>query len=148
MPAWLHRTSKQVLRSVASADLLEAIANYIEEPDLSAVAGQPVKYWVITGDTVSLVNQATRDAIDAAELVALRDSLADEIDAVETYTRAFALVILDEFNATASKINEILGAIDASNNVAQIKSNIAAITNRPTRTAAQLKDDVRNRADT
>ncbi len=147
MPTWLHRTDNALLRSVASADLPEAQANYIEEPDLSAVAGQPVKYWIVTGDTISLADQATRDAIDAAELSAQRDALAGEIDTVETYTRAFALVVLDEFNAVATKINEILDAIDSANNLSQVKSNISAITDRPIRTAAQLKTAVRNKAD-
>ena len=147
MPAWLHRTNKTLLRSVASADLPEAIANYIEEPDLSGVAGQPVKYWVVTGDVISLADASTRQAIDAALVSDARDALADEIDTVETFARAFALVMLDEFNATASKINEILDAIDAANNLSQVKANIAAIADRPTRTAAQLKTAVRNKSD-
>lgn len=103
MPAWLHRTTKRQLRSVASADLPEAIANYIEEPDLSAVVGQPVKYWLITGDVVSLVDVATQLAIDAALLVATRDALANDIDRNESFMKAFALVVLDEFNNLRSQ---------------------------------------------
>ena len=148
MPAWLHRTNKTVLRSVASADLPEAQANYIEEPDLSAVAGQPVKYWVITLDVVSLADVATRTAIDAALLSAARDALADEMDTIETYTRAFALVVLDEFNARTVKINAILAAIAGANNFNSLKSAAAQIVDLNTYTAAQLKTAVRNKADT
>ncbi len=148
MPLWLHRTDKVLLPSVASADLPEAQANYIEEPDLSAVSGFASKYWLITGDIVSLIDVAARAVVDAAEVSALRDSFSEEIDEAETYTRAFALVVLDEFNTVALKINEILDAIDSANNLSQVKSNIAAITDRPQRTAAQLKTAVRNRADT
>ena len=123
MPAWLHRTNKTVLRSVASADLPEAIANYIEEPDLSAVAGQPVKYWLITGDAVSLVDAATRSSIDAALFSTARDALADEIDQNKTFMKAFALVVLDEFNL------------------------LRAEHGLPPRTIAQLKTAVRNKLD-
>lgn len=121
MPNYLHRSTLQYLRSVASADLPEAIANYIEYPDLSAVAGQPHKYWLITGDVISLVDQPTREAIDAAELSARRDEIADDIDRVESYSRAFALVVLDEINILRAQHGQI------------------------GRTAAQLKTAVRNK---
>ncbi|KKM24245.1 hypothetical protein LCGC14_1607060 [marine sediment metagenome] len=147
MPAWLHRTNKTVLRSIASADLPEAIANYIEEPDLSAVVGQPARYWIVAGDTVSLADQATRDAIDTAALSAVRDVLADEIDTVETFSRAFALVVLDEFNARTSKINSILAAIAGANNLNSLKSAAALITDLPIYSPAQLKAVVRLKAD-
>ncbi len=98
MPTYLHRTDKTLLTSVAEADLAEAVANYILEPDLSAVTGQPVKYWEISGDTVSLADQSTRDAIDAAELSDSYDSIADEMDVLESITRAAMLVVLDEVN--------------------------------------------------
>ena len=104
MPRWLHRTTKQVLNSVPSAELPEAQANYIEEPDLSAVVGQPSKYWTITGDVVSLLPQAERDAIDAAEDTAALDAIADELEQVRTLTRAFAEVVLDEINTLRSKV--------------------------------------------
>lgn len=123
MPKWLHRTTKQYLKSIASADLPEAQANYIEEPDLSAVEGQPVKYWNISGDTVSLLDQASRDAVDAAELSAQRDATADEIDTPESYSKAFALVVLDEINL--------------------LRSNAGLST----RTAQHLKTAVRNKLD-
>ena len=98
MPNFLHRTTKVYGTSVSYADLAEPLANYIEAPDLSAVAGEPTKYWIITGDVITLMSQAEQDAVDAAELVASRDALADEIDRNESYTRAFALVVLDEIN--------------------------------------------------
>ena len=98
MPLWLHRTDKTVLRSVASADLPEPIARYIEEPDLSAVAGQPVKYWVVTGDTISLASPAQQNAIDTVLLASRRDGLANEIDQSETFMRAFSVVVIDELN--------------------------------------------------
>ncbi len=148
MPKWLHRTTKEYLRSVASADLPESIANYIEEPDFSAITGFPSRYWTITGDVISLMSQAERDAVDVAQLSARRDSLANEIDQVETYARAFALLVLDEFNACANKINELLDAMDAATSLADLKARVGSIADRPIRTAAQLKTALRNRLDT
>ena len=98
MPKWLHRTTKQFLNSVASADLPEAQANYIEEPDLSAVTGQPNKYWEITGDVISLLDQTARDAVDDAVDTVQLDAVADELTRTRTIMRAFAEVVLDEIN--------------------------------------------------
>ena len=98
MPKWLHRTNKHFLQSVASADLPEAKSNYIEEPDLSSVLGQPSKYWVVSGDIVSLMSQSEMDAVDVAELSTQRDAMAGQLDQIENVLRAFALAVLDEFN--------------------------------------------------
>jgi len=80
MPDYLHRTTKNQLNSIASADLPEATANYIEYPDYSAVAGQPSRYWIITGDAITLADQPTRDAIDLAAEEAEKDGLSGNID--------------------------------------------------------------------
>jgi len=77
MPNYLHRTTKQYQTSVAPQDLTEPEANYIQNPDMSVVAGEPSKYWVIAGDIVSLADQSTRDAIDA-------QLAADAVDAEKT----------------------------------------------------------------
>jgi len=98
MPLWLHRTDISILRSVPEADLPEPVGNYIEEPDLAAVTGWPTKYWIITGDVVTLMDQAARDVVDAAELEASRDSEAAQLDNVEAVLRAFMLIVLDEIN--------------------------------------------------
>lgn len=103
MPNYLHRTTKQYLKSVSPNSLAEPAANYIYMPDLSAVLGQPVKYWNITGDTVTLMSQSERDAVDAALSDASRDAIADQIDEVESVIRALALVLLDEVNLLRSQ---------------------------------------------
>ena len=124
MPDFLHRTTKQYSTSVSYSDLAEPLANYIEGPDLSAVVGFSSIYWMLTGDVVTLANLAARDVIDAARLVAARDALADEIDQVESYSRAFALIVMDELNI-----------LRAQHGLAD-------------RTPAQLKTALRNRLDT
>ena len=142
----LNRTTKQYITSVNTPDY--PVVDWIIEPDLSAVVGFPSIYWTITGDTVSLMSQAERDAIDAALLAAARDAIAAAMDQVEDYTRAFALVCLDEFNSHATKINAILTAIDNGSTLSAVKTNIAAIADYPQRTIAQLKTSVRNKLGT
>lgn len=99
MPLWVHRSTIQVLPSVAEADLPEPVGNYVgPDPDLSAVSGWPVYYWIINGDLIELADQATRDSIDAARLSASRDAIAAELDLIASPLRAFAQVVLDEIN--------------------------------------------------
>lgn len=62
----LHRTTKQYLTSVNTPDY--PTVDWIINPDVSAVAGFATKHWTITGDVVTLMTQAERDAVDAAEL--------------------------------------------------------------------------------
>ena len=92
----LYRTTKEYRTSVNTPDF--PIIDWIIDPDVSAVAGWDTKYWVITGDLVTLMDQAARDAVDAQELSDARDNTADIFDSVESYERAFALVVLDEIN--------------------------------------------------
>ncbi len=123
MPNWLHRTDKTLLHSVASADLPQVQTNYIEEPDLSAVVGQPVRYWEVSGDIISLANPGQRNAIDAALLSVQSDSIANELETSQTIMKAFSLVVLDEIN------------------VLRAQHSLSA------RTIAQLKVAVRNKLD-
>ncbi len=97
MGDYLHRTTKQYLRSADPNDLAEPLSNYIEQPDLTAVSGSSL-YWVITGDTVTMMTQAERDAMDAQTLDDSRDSSVNQLDGLESLMRAFALVVLDEVN--------------------------------------------------
>lgn len=124
MPNWVHRTVIDYLVSVPAADLPEPVANYIQDPDLAAVAGQPIKYWKINGDLVELMTAGEQAAVDAAEQDATRDTSADRLDQVEDVLRAFALVVLDEFNV-----------LRAQHSLAD-------------RTIAQLKTAVRNKLGT
>lgn len=121
MPNYLHRVTKQYLVSVSPISLAEPEANYIFMPDLTTVSGFPSKYWTITGDVVTLMSQAERDAVDAAELVTQRDTVTAQLDQLEGIMRAFALAVLDEFNVLRSKHG------------------------LPSRTIAQMKAVVRNK---
>lgn len=92
---WLNRTTNQLYSNTPPEDMKERYpaesfvdvqgapqsnAGWVYDPDLSAVTGQPSKYWIITGDVVSLMNQAARDAVDVAEAAAvLASNRADAI---------------------------------------------------------------------
>ena len=147
MANFLNRNSKQYLRSVARDQLPEPIANYIEDTDgtlLAAVAGMPAKYWIITGDELTPMDQPARDAVDAAEETTRLDSISDELDQTQSILKAFAQVLVGELNSRADTVNGILDAIDNASNLAGLKTAIGQISNTPQRTLAQLKTAVRN----
>jgi len=97
MPLFVHRTTFQVLPSTSPASLSEPIGNYVQDPDLSVVSGNPFKYWLLTGDIFSLVNQAARTAIDAAIEVARKDDLSNQVD-TDDLLRAVSKTNLALFN--------------------------------------------------
>ena len=77
----LHRTTKELRRSVNEPDY--QLEDWIHGPDLSAVAGYDSRYWVISGDTVSL---ATGDALAAIEAEVLAEAKAAKIAAIDAKT--------------------------------------------------------------
>ena len=101
MANYLHRTTKQYETSVSPNSLTEPEANYVVNPDLSAVEGFPSIYWVITGDVVTLMNKPARDVVDAdivtAADLADKESEKSRMD-VEKVLIALAKVMLKEFN--------------------------------------------------
>lgn len=119
----LNRTTKQYFTSVNTPDY--PLVSWIINPDLTAVAGFSSQYWTITGDVVTLMNQAARDAVDAANVTAGRDTVtAVQVDNVESVLRAFMLVVLDEVNI--------------------LRANDALVA----RTAAQLRTAIRGKLGT
>ncbi len=143
MSTALNRTTKVLLHSVSTPDF--PTGDWIIDPDLSAVIGFPSVYWVIIVDVVSLMDQATRDAVDAAALIVQRDLTADAVDNVEDTLRASLLAILDEINLHAVRATAILDAADGASNFSAFKTSIAAINDVPQRTIAQMKTAIRGK---
>jgi hypothetical protein len=103
-------------------------------------------------NNTTLPSEATINAFDlpAALLTSLytkAKALLTADDAVSKKEKAVLLVILDEFNAHANKINSVLTAIDGAGTFAAMKTAIAAINDYPQRTAAQIKTSVANKID-
>jgi hypothetical protein len=73
-------------------------ADWIFQPDLSAVSGVPNKYWLITGDNVSEMNPGQKNAIDNAIKEARRQAAEDLLDQVSDIQVAFNLLVFDEIN--------------------------------------------------
>ena len=77
---------------------------YILDPDLSAVEGFPRKYWIVgvnPDQTITLMDQAARDAVDAVAATAALDADRESNKArfnTEKVLKALALVIVDEIN--------------------------------------------------
>lgn len=69
MPTVLNRATLEVKDSVNLPDYLTTF--WVQEPDLSPVAGEPKKYWILTGDILSVQNAAGKIAIDDAIALAL-----------------------------------------------------------------------------
>ncbi len=99
MASVLNRTTKEFRTSANTPDF--PVADWIINPDLMAVAGQPIIYWVITGDVVSLASvgeQATIDAaLAAAKLTTEKDGAKNSLD-VERVLVALVELLPDEFN--------------------------------------------------
>ncbi len=134
MPNYLHRTTKQYLQSISPNDLPEPAANYIFMPDLSAVAGVPSQYWIITGDVVSEMSQGEKDTVDAANLSNARDATVDgEIDNQEGINRQIVQMMISEINILRQQINTLTAeSADLTN------------TALADRTIAQVKTQLRN----
>lgn len=76
-------------------------ADWIHNPDLSAVAGIDSIYWDISGDSVTLADPATQNARDAD--IAAQRQLADNQQQKDAYTdnqifRAQIKYVVDEIN--------------------------------------------------
>jgi hypothetical protein len=63
--------TKQFLESVNTPDYDES--DWIIDPDMSAVDGVPVKYWKISGNIVSEMNQDEKAAYDSAHPAPIKD---------------------------------------------------------------------------
>ena len=132
MGDYLHRTTKQYLQSASPNDLPEPLANYIESPDLSAVEGVPNIYWVITGDDVTEMSQAQKDAVDAVILSNARDgAIQIEIDNLESVMRQLTKLIVSEinilrqqFNATTAEVQQLTTTTFNDRTMAQVKAQL------------------------
>ena len=151
MGIFLHRTNKQLLESTSPNDLPEPIGNYIENPDMSPVNGFPSIYWTITGDVVSLQNQTERDATDAAILIAQTitqktdaENLYDLLEAEARTLRAIVVLTVDELNNLRTQWRDFQTAVAVSTNLAQLKTEVAALPSLADRTYAQARTAIRN----
>ena len=145
MPNYVHRTNKQYLTSTSPASLPESEANYIQDPDMSAVTGQPSKYWTITGDDVTLKSPAEQAVVDAAldaqKTQADRDTVIatpDNPDALGVEIRALIQLMNKRDNYLTNRIielqNRVQAMCDSSGAVANMKADGLAVSISATNT--------------
>lgn len=121
MASVLNRTTKEFRGSVNTPDF--PVADWIINPDLSAVTGQPNKYWIIDpvgSDTVRLATpaeQAVIDAaIDSATTTSNRDgavAIADDPQSVGMQNRSLIEVFNQRDNFLTNRIVQLQDAMDA-----------------------------------
>lgn len=144
----LHRVTKELRRSVNTPDYNPI--DWIINPDLSAVAGQPVKYWLISGDIVSVADAAQQATIDAALLAAAearqKEEEKEQFD-TDRRLKAFAELLVNELNSRGDTVNQLLSAIRLANNLANLQMQVNAINDIPARTFQQLRTAIRNNID-
>lgn len=123
-------------------------ADVLINPDVSALAGVPIKYWKHLGGAVVEMSQAEKDALDQAEadarLASLKQAAKDYVDSGNDsdrrMIRALAWVIFNSMVETRNKVNEIITEINRNPTI-----NVDAL---PNRTWQQLKKAVKNEIDT
>lgn len=130
---------------------------WVRNPDMSAVATGtghgtvftvPPEYWKLagSGDRPEEMTVAEKAAVDSAKVEADRDAIATQIDNLEDIVRAALLVIMDELNDQhTTTTNAILAAAENATSLGDFQTRMNAISDIPTRTAAQFRTAVRNR---
>ena len=145
MGDFLHRTTKQYLTSVAPDSLADPIEDYIEDPDLSSVIGISSKYWIITGDVISEMNQAEKDAVDAAGLSTLRDTkIQQQVDDIESILRQVVILTVNELNDLRQWIVDFKVEVAAAGNLGNFQSRVATLPDMPDRLFSQVKTQLRD----
>lgn len=125
-----------VAASVAAAQALFPDFDCVDRANLALEPGGKLVAGVVTrADQIYVLTAAQVAALVSAEIAAMLAS--DTAD--DKRFKALILVILDEFNAHATKINAILSAVDGAATLAALKIAVAAIVDYPQRAPAQLK---------
>lgn len=132
----------------------EGQANVIVNPNLAAVAGQPMKYWKHVSGAIQLMTQGERDTVDAAlaaaALSAARNGAKDQIVGtipLPILLRALADILKDEINIVRGWTVSFKAEVAAATNLANLQSRVATLPTLSDRTLAQLKTAIQNRID-
>lgn len=156
MATFLHRTTKQLAPDDGTGDLGPA---YIRNPDLSLVVAEPVKYWVIEGDTVRVATVGERVTIDAqiaadeaAAAIALRTAQRDAAiaalnavrDEAMMSLRAAAEVIRSEFNKQKAWNADTKTKVASAGTFAAFKTAWATLNNTSQITKPQMRTAIHN----
>ena len=116
MATVLHRVSYQLRRSVNTPEF--CAAEWIINPDLSAVEHVPRKYWKIEGDEVREMDPDEKAAIDTAELARLKTAKLEELanEMLSRFARSDADYLAAAAAVEAAKTPEAVEAVKLQEN--------------------------------
>jgi hypothetical protein len=105
--------------------------------DLTTVNGQVFSVWLAEhgGDPALTFRRLAKEALDK------------QTAKIEGLIRAMLLVVLDEMNLHADKMNEINASVDAASNFNAFKSDLQSVADYPQRTPAQLRNAIKSKLD-
>ena len=149
MADYLHKTRDPVdyrpsvgtttLDDTASADPVDVAVNWFKDPDISAVAAVPQKYWArpLT-DPVTEMTQPEKDAVDAA--IAAAELAVQRADAVarrdlDISLRSIFEGWLFEVNKCNTRLQELQDTLTAIKNTSGGSDNIRAAIPDPSATS-------------
>ena len=151
MGDYVHRATKAYYQSMSPNKLPDLpLTNYIEDPDFSNVTGYPSIYWItypFPNDTIDLMDQAARDAVDAQILSDQRDAIIAELDNTQEIGRQSLRRVLLELNILRERDRDWQAAVANAANLSQLKDAIALLPSLDDRTFVQFKTWMRNELD-
>lgn len=147
MASVLNKTTGQYLLSVHTPDF--PAASWFHNPDISAVAAVPTRYWRLNTNPVEEMNAGEKAVVDAAiaasAKAAAKTTANVSIDGNVGYQlRALAKLTVDEINALRQWLADFKTQTAAATNLANFQSRVAALPGTPDRTLAQAKAAYKN----
>lgn len=147
MASVVNTGTLQVLRSVNTPDYAPPAWQVISESAADAIAPVPQRYRKWVTDHVEEMTVGEKAAVDAAQATADDDARMSQLNARDVLA-AVLLVVRDEFEVFAGRIDAMRDAVATANNLGDAKTAAAAIPDAPVRTVAQIKAAVRARLET
>lgn len=140
MPTVLNRTTKQLKYSASEAE--HPIQDWIYNPNLSAVQGFDSKYWIIDGDSVLLMSEAQRQAVDAEIKDSEQQSIINSIEQPLDVLKYIILFLLDKINYFHSHTSVIVGTGNIDYDPPSISNGASVTSSAITVNGAQFGDIV------
>ena len=149
---FLHRTENRMIISPPDPTIYPQ-DDWIKNPDLTSVVGYDIKYWVryaYPNDSVDLMSQAQRDAVDAQELSDQLDALVAEIDNQKDIGRQIIRRLIIEFNLHRQQWTVFQAAVANAGNLGDLQDSVAndLADMSSDRTFAQLRAWIRDEIET
>ncbi len=127
-------------------------ADVLINPDVSAVAAVPLKYWKRVGDLIQEMTAGEKTTLDAAEAAAAltaRRTTASNVSNNSTadgiQMRAIVSILLDELNTLRAWTVSFKAEVAAATTLADLKSRVATLSTLNNRTLTQAKTAYQNK---